>query len=549
MFNNRLIYNHLMKACLAAVIAIGLAACSSSDNGSDTSMPTPTEPTEPMPDLAAERADINAKITAANTAVTGLTDDASDAAIGAAETAVGTAKAAVTASSVPDEEKSAFNTAIAAIEGSLGAKKTSIMAAREDAADMMRKANAATGKALHAALGGPAAGGNALANNEASSLAAAGLTVNAAAGAGSLPAASDPGAVILQAGTSAGSLGDWAGTNYALTSGTGDSKVTNEARVYTNQGAADTEPFGDVHTVGAADATGADRPGYVTLDATNAVTLGRIMAALFTHSGTQNHPTPERSDALYVRGTYDGAPGEYRCEGTCTSTNDGKGSPSALGGVWHFKPDAGAMVSQPDADYLYFGWWVSKDSDDVPTAASAFTGVIGTIAALTDDPVSAVTGSATYAGKAAGKFAMSNPLDGTGSGGHFTADAALTATFGTNDAPNNGGVSGTIDNFRLNDGSEDPGWSVALNRAQWGTLGAFTSTADATNTIADGTVWSINDNPAAESGVWSGQMYDELPGTAPDGDGSNIPTSVTGTFYSEFSTIGRMAGAFGASKE
>ena len=38
-------------------------------------------------------------------------------------------------------------------------------------------------------------------------------------------------------------------------------------------------------------------------------------------------------------------------------------------------------------------------------------------------------------------------------------------------------------------------------------------------------------------------MYDELPGPAPDGDGSNIPTTATGTFYSEFSTIGRMVGA------
>ena len=43
-------------------------------------------------------------------------------------------------------------------------------------------------------------------------------------------------------------------------------------------------------------------------------------------------------------------------------------------------------------------------------------------------------------------------------------------------------------------------------------------------------------------------MYDALPGNPPDGDGSNLPTTVTGTFYSEFSTIGRMVGAFGASK-
>ena len=44
-------------------------------------------------------------------------------------------------------------------------------------------------------------------------------------------------------------------------------------------------------------------------------------------------------------------------------------------------------------------------------------------------------------------------------------------------------------------------------------------------------------------------MYDETPGDAPGGDGSNVPTTVIGTFYSEFGSIGRMAGAFGATKQ
>jgi hypothetical protein len=71
-------------------------------------------------------------------------------------------------------------------------------------------------------------------------------------------------------------------------------------------------------------------------------------------------------------------------------------------------------------------------------------------------------------------------------------------------------------------------------------------------TTANGTTWSIDGNAAPESGIWSGQMYDELPGltiATPPGDRSNVPTTVTGTFYSEFSTIGRMVGAFGADKQ
>ena len=49
MFNNYLFDKHLLKACLAAVLAIGLTACSSSDNGSGTGTgmmpPEPSAPT------------------------------------------------------------------------------------------------------------------------------------------------------------------------------------------------------------------------------------------------------------------------------------------------------------------------------------------------------------------------------------------------------------------------------------------------------------------------------------------------------------------------
>ena len=214
------------------------------------------------------------------------------------------------------------------------------------------------------------------------------------------------------------------------------------------------------------------------------------------------------------------------------------------------------MVQQPDANYLYYGWWVSKDKDGVPTAASAFRGAVGETPAATGTPILlsdavALTGSATYVGNAAGKFAMSNPLDGTGDGGHFTADVELTAKFGAI-APddNNGGISGTLDNFMANDKAVP--WSVKLHHAPWGTTGAFVSTSVTTDTTANGTTWSIDGNAAPESGIWSGQMYDELPGDTDDtpaGDGNTTPTTATGTFYSEFSTIGRMVGAFGANKQ
>ena len=240
-------------------------------------------------------------------------------------------------------------------------------------------------------------------------------------------------------------------------------------------------------------------------------------------------------------------------DAACSSTNDGEGSPASWLGTWSFKPDAGAMVSRPDTDYLYFGWWVRMDKGGGPTAASAFTGEVGNV---DDDPSTVeeeitvsggtLTGSATYVGHAAGQFALNNPIDGTGDGGHFTADATLNARFGTEtEKVSEPGMTGVIDNFMAN-GKSVP-WSVELKLGGWGVGGVINAPA---GDYAPGTVWSVDGNKAPASGTWSGQMYDETPGPAPDGDGNNVPTTVIGTFYSEFNdNNGRMAGAFGANRQ
>ena len=445
--------------------------------------------------------------------------------------------------------------------------KTAADKAKENA----DKARTALGKAMYAALAGPADSGNALNNNEASASPTfntdGDLMVNVADGAGAIPdgASSNPPSATLEAGAAVDPLSGWKGMDYAHSTGTGDDKYDDhEARVYHNQGAPTTRPF-----------TGGTNPVYPTLITTSGPTQGTlliidsgtvasdrdidlVMADAFNHQGTQQHgsfPTPENDSgtqtaALLVRGTYHGAPGVFRCTGTCSSTNNGSGAPGALGGTWHFKPDSDAMVSEPDANYLYFGWWVHKDSDDDPLAASAFAGRSVADSGDSSDGLDLAVGltetsfngsSATYTGAAVGKYAFRNVIDDTAHGGHFTADASLTAKFG---AANNPGVTGTINNFRLNDGTEDPGWSVSLKKGNANNL-------TGTGGISTGntTAWSINDNAADDSGAWSGQMYDEKPGNAPDGDGSNIPTTVTGTFYSNFDTAGRMVGAFGANKQ
>ena len=444
------------------------------------------------------------------------------------------------------------NATIAELQTKAGELEQMVADKEKADAEAARMAAAKTGKDLFAALADDDAGSTPLTNIDpaATDLAASGLTINATAGAGTFTADPDDGGVELKAGDSVTALGSWNGTDYALSTGTGASKVTNEARVYNNRGAAKTVSFADSGITVNGDGNVED----ITIKANYSL----IRASTFEHQGTQTHQVPEKSDAVYIPGTYDGAPGEYSCDTDCSSTNNGSGAPSVLGGTWTFTPDEGAMVSRPDAHYLYYGWWVSKDSDGMPTAASAFAGRAGTESNVSTDGLdpadnrTGLTGSATYVGHAAGKFALdysrNKVLDGASHGGHFTADAELKATFGSGATA---GVTGTIDNFRLNDGTEDPGWGVALNDGRLGAAGAIEAPTDG-NALA--TVWSINGTKAAASGTWSGQMYDETPGDPPNGDGNNIPTTVTGTFYSEYgastsSVVGRMVGAFGANKQ
>ena len=66
------------------------------------------------------------------------------------------------------------------------------------------------------------------------------------------------------------------------------------------------------------------------------------------------------------------------------------------------------------------------------------------------------TGSATYQGPAAGRYAVYEPDTGDSGIGSFTASATLQADF---DATPNNTVSGMITGF-----SNDPSWSLALKQ-------------------------------------------------------------------------------------
>ncbi len=542
---------------LVASLALLLAGCGGGSS-------TPAEPEGPTPEEIAEmeamqmrameqKADLEEANEALDTALAATlnTQDALDAA-NAAHMAL--AAAIEAAADVSAADKAMYESAasaamvrIADAQKIFEAAEAERMAMEEEQRKMEEAAKASemakVGKALKAAI---AAGRPADLTVTPTSIPMFDLD-----GAGTGSDTSD--ALTLKKGASVGSLGSWAGTDYAGEAGRGDAKTTGMVRVYSNQGAAKSVTFASeagaaVH--GWSPANGVPVGDY-TVDTATATQQGAVGG--FPTAGTTTYVQDKT-----VTGTFMGASGTYECTAaTCTAavTTDGVN----LGTGWTFTPVVGATLQQPDPDYLRFGWWVRKDKDG-PTHAGAFYSTVGTAPATLSN-VNAIVGSATYNGKAAGKFALSNPLDSTGDGGHFTADATLTAKFSGTGA----GITGMIDNFMANDQSVP--WSVALNNRHLasdtvgaapgnniGTDGAITSAPDyttATPNVDDSktTVWSIDGNSAPASGTWSGLMYDEKPGNAPTGDGSDIPTTVLGTFQSEFGSIGSMVGAFGAEKE
>ena len=179
---------------------------------------------------------------------------------------------------------------------------------------------------------------------------------------------------------------------------------------------------------------------------------------------------------------------------------------------------------------MWFGWWaeqtVAHADPAPPTNIWAFRAKHGGTHAVTD--LSAATGSATYRGPAAGRYAVYEPDTGESGIGSFTASATLQADFTANT------VSGTITGF-----SNDPSWSLALKR------GAITGGAVA-RAEADDVTWTIDGVPD-DSGEWEAQFYNNLAATTV----TYQPHGIAGTFEAEYDPSGvgaraALIGGFGA---
>ena len=233
------------------------------------------------------------------------------------------------------------------------------------------------------------------------------------------------------------------------------------------------------------------------------ISLAHGASADSTRTLTKTDVTTTKADEskFSETGMFHGIPGTFKCAGTgdnaCKATTNAKGELTGLTGGgsdgWTFTPDenTGSMMVDGvllDADYLDFGYWVTTTAGtDGPTYA------VGTFAkgmtAATTQPSSM---SATYKGGAAGLYTKREYSGSAGKGdltaaGRFTATADLTAYFGDFTIPDKDGapmsvsnsVRGTISNFMDGGQSIDSTWSVAL-QGQIGSNAAVTVAENST---------------------------------------------------------------------
>ena len=362
-----------------------------------------------------------------------------------------------------------------------------------------------------------------------------------------------------------------------------DGNVVEEvAIVMTDIMADEPTPFGMRHTLTDADNT-VDSDGDGTVDndtdiltaagirgLTDTIAAGANLPLIggFTYQSGQPVQTFANNDAgtpgdeaYETAGTYEGAPGTYRCDAdaaNCTVTFNAMGEISAISDGWIFTPAANAMAQVPDTAYLSYGFWLQRTTDamgvvtydEVETFAMATGYTVSDAANITD-----ITGTASYSGSSVGVY-VNNVLDGQGSivsatSGHFLADVAIDASFGGAGVSMNNQhtISGTIDNFRLS-GEEDNDWSVTLGLADFSGRTGEPGMSTPGTTFATDFDGTATGDAGAAAGSWSGMFHGSTADYDHDMDTdtpqiNQQPSAVTGEFNANF-TNGTAAGGFGA---
>ena len=263
----------------------------------------------------------------------------------------------------------------------------------------------------------------------------------------------------------------------------------------------------------------------------------------------QTFPVASATATTVTRqGNFNGAPGTYTCTTTagvdCVVTISPTGTYTETTGTWEFTPELGATAWWNDTEFMSFGWWLQepRNQDGAYTFQYYADGNVHTPA-----PGTLTTGTATYTGRAAGKFVVQEIEDAgvvDGEAGMFVAAATLNASFG--ETVNS--ISGSITGFQSDNAAVDvSSWSVTLHRKTLGAkaslataFGATQAETDPSRATYDGTTATMGDQTAY--GNWQGQFF----GDANTGNTRDAyPLGVGGTFQAD-NDAASIAGAFGA---
>ena len=499
--------------------------------------------------MMAQRTAIMNAVTAARTAVGMVDDDATEAEVKKADDDVAALKAAIDgAEDLPegDAEVAMAQGTLDTLEGQLASAKNSRTDAIAENTKDRNAEMAVTALRLYDGISAQMGDGD-LTNLEANDRDAAydtdGTAIEVSIGGETSPAD----AVITlteDKDTTVAAHHGWQGQRFT-DEPTGDG--TYEAVVYSNVG----EPMeGAKFNSG----TGDGNVGFALVEGELPITddtavAARITSSRFDHSvGTKEFEKGENLQRVMIPGSYYGVSGTYYCTpgtgSTCAvqladggfnlgvTADTNNAFTAAPADTWAFKPTnpEARVMGTPDDTYASYGWWLHKSEDGKTYTASAFAADRGDVPDASD--ITALRGTATYMGGAAGKYALQSSIGGTNDAGHFTARAMLEADF------NADMIKGTIDNFMGADG-ESRNWSVELKKSGVSDGGVILG-ADGTGDQMQ-TVWTLDGTAADPAGGWRGTLKD-------NGD-DGVPEIATGTFHTKYGTAGQMVGAFGVNKQ
>lgn len=325
----------------------------------------------------------------------------------------------------------------------------------------------------------------------------------------------------------------WADNAYVRTI---ESDSTDTFVIYSNKGEPTPTAFHMVHAL--------DNDGSLIVSTSD---VGLISGVAEFPSAVNQVDVPFMDDDVFM-GMFDGAPGTYTCVSMCTLSTGMDAELSALGGEWSFAPDDDEfLVPVPDSDYVHFGYWMNE-SEENDQSAIEVAAIAGGTAESAIGTVQDLEGLAIYRGPATGLYVIRTyTLDGevdSRTGGQFTADAMLTATFGGGSVPANDHYSivGTIKDFMDQRRRPiDSSWSVDLEAALFGSQHSGALTGNVFSGATEG-------DEDAMAGTWNGRFFGPAAvdsDAATPGNQSTFPSAVAGTFDGQF-TNGAVIGSFGA---